>query len=127
MNSLYRLFAIVLALTFVAGLGTGAWVGTLTAGSADKEDSSRERRLQDWQDALPDLSVTQMRRIRTILAEHDRAVALIRERLDRTQWAEILQLESQNREKLHKVLTKSQRQKLAERNQGRRDKPAQGK
>jgi hypothetical protein len=63
MRQLKRLFLIVAGLTFVGGIGTGAWIGTLLA-APPKPAAKLDRRVQDFEHYFPDLDATQKRQLR---------------------------------------------------------------
>ncbi|MDH3592606.1 MAG: hypothetical protein OER88_12045 [Planctomycetota bacterium] len=126
MRELRRLMLAVLVLTFLGGVGTGAWIGSLAAKPAGTPGPNPERRIQDWQQAFPDLTATQIRQIRTILSRHDRAVGEIRQRVSARQWREQRAQEDSSREELRQVLNEEQRRKYNRIVRGR-DMPEKGK
>jgi len=109
MRRLKQLFCLVLALTFIGGFGAGAWVGTLTA-SAPREaaPSSIDRRVGDFQFHF-ELSPTQIRQLRTVLAVHDRERAKIVQIVSAQQRQQTDRLEGKSRDEIRQLLTDRQR------------------
>ncbi len=87
MRELKRLFLLVLALTFVGAAGLGVYVGTLAA-AAPPPPPDLDRRVEDFRRAYG-LDAVQSRRVRELLAEHDREVADVRTRITGEQRREI--------------------------------------
>ena len=109
MRELKRLFIGVLALTFVGGIGLGAWVGTLTAAPRFQE-RDLDRRVQDFTDHF-DLNESQIRQLRAILYRHDKAVAKIQERMTAQERRDTWAQEDASRERIrNEVLTPAQRE-----------------
>jgi gas vesicle protein len=67
MRQLKALILASLALVFVAGVGTGAWIGSLAAATPAP---TLDRRVRDFTKVY-DLSPTQVRQLREILYDHD--------------------------------------------------------
>jgi Spy/CpxP family protein refolding chaperone len=101
MRQLKALILTALALVFVAGVGTGAWIGSLAA--ASKGPRSVDRRVRDFQRVF-DLSPTQLRQVREILYDHDRRKEAIPRRTP-----EQLALEAESRDRIRLILTDEQR------------------
>jgi hypothetical protein len=101
MRQLKALLLAAMALVFVAGVGTGAWIGTLAA--APRAPRSLDRRVEDFRRMLG-LSPTQARQVREILADHDRK----REEMRRPT-PEQLALETGTRARIRTILTEEQR------------------
>ena len=106
MRELKRLFIAVLALTFIAGVGTGAWVGTLTAGTGS--GSTEDRRVEDFQ-AHFDLTKSQIRRLRATIATYDATVKGIRSETTREQFQRILKVQHESRTAIRDLLTDAQK------------------
>ncbi|MHC4548340.1 MAG: hypothetical protein ACYTEZ_06135 [Planctomycetota bacterium] len=107
MRQLKRLFLLVLGLTFVGGLGTGAWVGSLVAAQPVRE-TPLDRRVDDFERHF-DLDATQIRQLRTILAEHDHRKARIQQEVSAEQFMKTRALEQESRDKIRVILTEEQR------------------
>ncbi|MHC4971747.1 MAG: hypothetical protein ACYTG3_05400 [Planctomycetota bacterium] len=110
MRQLKQLFLIVLALTFVGGIGTGAWIGTLLA-APPKPGAKLERRVEDFKHYFPDLDATQERQLRTVLADYDHKKDRIKATLTPEQLRRIRTLEDSSRERIRLLLTEPQRSK----------------
>jgi hypothetical protein len=110
MHELKRIFLLVLVLTFVGGLGMGAWVGTLVA-SPEPLPPSLDERTNDFQRVFDDLTPSQIRRLRAVLAEHDAGVAKIRGQLSEEQFRRKVEAERLSRERIREILTEPQRAK----------------
>jgi hypothetical protein len=108
MRELKRLIIAVLALTFLGGVGTGAFIGTLTAASKDRAQSLGDR-VQDFKQHFPDLTSSQERQLRTVIHEHDEKIRAIRRRLSAKQFREQLAEEEAARARIRQVLTERQR------------------
>jgi len=107
MRELKRLFFAVLVLTFIGGMGTGAWIGTLTAGTVDTAPSV-DRRVDDFRMHF-DLTKSQIRRLRAAIAEYDGQVKRIHSELSQAQFQSILQEQTRSRAKVRQVLTDEQK------------------
>lgn len=107
MHQLKRLFLIVLGLTFVGGIGTGAWIGTLLA-APPKKAASLERRVHDFRQHF-DLDATQERQLKTVLADYDHKKGKIKATLTAEQLRQIRALEEASRKKIRLILTDPQR------------------
>jgi hypothetical protein len=105
MRQLKVLLLASLALVFVAGVGTGAWIGTLTA--APQEPRSFDRRVRDFQRVF-DLSPTQVRQLREILHDFDQQKARIQQPTPE-QSREQRALEAESRARIRELLTEEQR------------------
>ncbi len=103
MRQLKTLLVAALALVFVAGVGTGAWIRSLAA--AAHEPPKLDRRVRDFTDVF-DLSATQVRQLREVLYDHDQAKERIRQL---TQSQEIRALEAKSRGRIRQLLTEEQR------------------
>ena len=104
MRRLKQLFCIVLALTFTGGFGAGAWVGTLTAARPRATaPSSIDRRVEDFQIHF-DLSPTQIRQLRTVLARHDQERGRIRATITAEQRQRTDKLEAVSRDSIRLLL-----------------------
>jgi len=102
MRQLKTLLLAALALVFVAGVGTGAWIGSLAA--AQREPRKLDRRVEDFQRVF-DLSPTQVRQLREILHDHDQKKEQIQKV---TQYGEIRALEAESRQRIRQILTEEQ-------------------
>ena len=109
MRRLKQLFCIVLALTFTGGFGAGAWVGTLTAAQPRAPaPSSIDRRVDDFQIHF-ELSPTQIRQLRTVLARHDQERDKIRQTITAEQRKRMDKLEAVSRDSIRLLLNERQR------------------
>jgi len=104
MRQLKALLIAALALVFVAGAGTGAWIGSLAA--ATRGPRSVDRRVEDFKAAY-DLSPTQVRQLREILYDHDAKKKRISQPTPE-QFQELLALETESRGKIRHILTEEQ-------------------
>jgi hypothetical protein len=107
MRQLKRLFLVVLVLTFIGGVGTGAWIGTLLA-APPRRAAKLERRVQDFRQVF-DLDATQERQLRTVLADYDRKKEQIKATLTPEQLRRIRALEDASRKRIRLILTEAQR------------------
>ncbi|MHC4816747.1 MAG: hypothetical protein ACYTF8_01630, partial [Planctomycetota bacterium] len=107
MHQLKRLFLIVLGLTFVGGLGTGAWIGTLLA-APPRQGAKLDRRVQDFK-LYFDLDATQERQLRTVLADYDHKKDQIKNTLTPEQLRQIRSLEETSRKRIRLILAEPQR------------------
>lgn len=110
MRELKRLFLLVLVLTFLGGVGTGAWIGTIAA-APPQVHPTLDDRVQDFEVFFGDLDGKQVRVLREIIAEHDTAVARIKQRLSKEQFEDIRRAEDASRERIRAILTGPQRDK----------------
>jgi len=107
MRQLKQLFLIVLGLTFVGGIGTGAWIGTLLA-APPKSGAGLERRVGDFERHF-DLDATQKRQLKTVLADYDHKKGKIRATITPEQLRQIRALEAASRKRIRLILTDPQR------------------
>ena len=107
MRQLKRLFLIVLGLTFVGGLGTGAWIGTVLA-APPKQAARLDRRVQDFKRHF-DLDATQERQLRMVLADYDHKKDQIKGTLTPEQLGRIRTLEEASRKRIRLILADPQR------------------
>ncbi len=107
MRQLKQLLFIVLVLTFVGGVGTGAWIGTLLA-APPRAAARLDRRVDDFRQHF-DLDATQQRQLRTVLADYDRKKEQIKATLTPEQLRRIRTLEESSRERIRLLLTEPQR------------------
>ncbi len=103
MRQLKALLLASLALVFVAGVGTGAWIGTLAAATPAP---TLDRRVRDFTKVY-DLSPTQVRQLREILYDHDQKKERIRQ-LTPEQFRELRALEAESRGRIRGMLTEDQ-------------------
>ncbi|HEX5137596.1 MAG TPA: hypothetical protein VFY93_11520 [Planctomycetota bacterium] len=104
MRQLKALLLAALALVFVAGVGTGAWIGSLAA--APPQPRKLDRRVQDFERVF-DLSPTQVRRLREILYDFDRDKKRIQQPTPE-QTQELRTLEAESRGRIREILTEEQ-------------------
>jgi hypothetical protein len=114
MRELKRLFLLVLIFTFIGGVGTGAWIGTIVAAPPTVRRSLDDR-VRDFETFFGDLDGKQTRVLREIIAEHDTAVARIRQRLSKEQFEDIRRSEDASRERIRTILSPQQRYKYDKR------------
>ena len=107
MRQLKLLLLATLLLTFVGGVGTGAWIGSLVAGPDHTALDSVDRRVGEFAEFF-DLDATQVRRIRTVLLVHEKQKAEIRQ-LTPEQFQRIRRLEEKTRDEIRTVLDEQQR------------------
>ncbi len=105
MRQLKALLLAALALVFVAGMGTGAWLGSLAATAGPR--TLTDLRVRDFQRAL-DLTPTQVRQLREVLYDYDQGKERIRQPTPE-QFQELLALEADSRRRIRQLLTKEQR------------------
>jgi Spy/CpxP family protein refolding chaperone len=105
MRQLKTLLIAALALVFVAGVGTGAWIGSLAA--ATHEPRKLDRRVRDFTNVF-DLSATQVRQLREVLYDHDQEKERIRQ-MTPEQSLELRALEAESRGRIRQLLTEEQR------------------
>jgi gas vesicle protein len=99
MRQLKALLIAALALVFVAGVGTGAWIGSLAAAT---RAPTLDRRVRDFTNVL-DLSSTQVRQLREILADFDQKKEQLRQVTP-----EQRALEAETRGRIRQILTEEQ-------------------
>lgn len=106
MSDLKRMFVLALVLVFLGGLGTGAWIGSLTAGpqAAAAPDDTR---VEDFERLLT-LNASQVRQLRAILDSHDSQIRRIKQELNASQQRRKLQVEERSRAAIRAILTKEQ-------------------
>lgn len=109
MRQLRQILVVVLVLTFVGGIGTGAWIGTLLA-APPRAAARLDRRVKDFLRHF-DLDATQTRRLRTVLADYDHRKEQIKATLTPEQLRRIRTLEESSRERIRLLLTEPQRRK----------------
>ena len=107
MRELKRLFLLVLVLTFLGGIGTGAWIGSLTA-APEAEVRHDDDRVAAFEERLS-LDATQVRQLRVILAEHDGKIRNIRQQITKEQFRRKLAQEELSRARIREILTQEQR------------------
>lgn len=105
MRQLKTLLIAALALVFVAGVGTGAWIGSLLA--ATQGPPTVDRRVRDFTGVF-DLSPTQVRQLREVLYDHDHGKERIRQ-MTAEQFQELRALEAESRGRIRQLLTEEQR------------------
>jgi hypothetical protein len=105
MRQLKVLLVATLALVFVAGVGTGAWIGTLAA--ATQAPPTLDRRVRDFQRNF-DLTPTQVRQLRETLHDHDVRKDRIRQPSPE-QFQALRALEEESRARIRALLTEEQR------------------
>ncbi|MGQ0614527.1 MAG: hypothetical protein ACT4PV_12400, partial [Planctomycetaceae bacterium] len=93
--------------TFVGAAGVGVYVGTL-AGGAPPPPPDLDRRVEDFRRAYG-LDPVQSRRVRELLAEHDREVAEVRTRITGEQQREIDAIHDRWRSRILSLLEPGQR------------------
>jgi hypothetical protein len=105
MRQLKALILVSLALVFVAGVGTGAWIGTLAAATKGPP-ADFDPRVRDFQRFF-DLSPTQVRQLREILYDFDQNKKRIQQPTPE-QFRELRALEAESREHIRQMLTEDQ-------------------
>jgi hypothetical protein len=118
MRDLKLLFLATIALTFLAGAGAGAWLGTLRAAAAPAGIPSIETRMRDWNETFP-LDRSQNRRLRAILLYYDEMSERIRNDLDAERFRRLQDLRRDCREQVREILTGEQRTEYDRRLEGR--------
>ena len=108
MRDLRNLLFAVILLTFVGGVGTGAWIGSLTAATPGAPHHSVDRRVEDWNNAFL-LDRSQNRHLRAVLEEYDIRRERIRNEVDAEQFRRIFALQETCRDKIRELLTDEQR------------------
>jgi hypothetical protein len=107
MREFKRLFLCVLVLTFLGGVGTGAFVGALSA-APRASGPTVDRRLEDWKRYFA-LDASQERRLRAVLLRYDHAVEGIREEVSAEQARRLVALRESSRDEIREILTEEQR------------------
>ncbi len=108
MRELKRMFVAALCLTFLGGLGAGVFLGGLRA-ATPAPSGPLDRRVQDWQGAF-ELTPSQVRRLREILARYDLGVQQLRDAIGAEQYRRIEELRERHRVQIRSdVLTPEQR------------------
>lgn len=107
MRELARLLWIVMGLTFLGGLGLGAFVGGLVAAGPEGGPGT-DRRMKDFERML-DLDAAQARRVREVLIRHDREVDEVRRRLSSEQQRDIQRIHDRDRAAILDLLSPEQR------------------
>ena len=108
MRDLRNLFLAVILLTFVGGVGIGAWFGSLRAAPAQAQLGGVERRMEDWKRVF-DLDASQERRLRAALHYYEIERDRIRQEVTSEQYLRVRRLQEQCREKVREILTPEQR------------------
>lgn len=103
MRQLKALLLASLALVFVAGVGTGAFVGSLAAGTPEP---ALDRRVGDFTKVYS-LSPTQVRQLREILYDFDHNKRQIQQPTAE-QARELRALEAKSRDRIRRMLTEEQ-------------------
>jgi len=106
MRDLKRMLFAALLLTFLGGIGLGAWVGSLAA--APPAPVARvDDRVEQFEKRLT-LDATQMRQLRTILDEYDRRIRAIRREVSASQMRRTLAEEERSRGRIRAILEPGQ-------------------
>lgn len=103
MRQLKALLLAALALVFVAGVGTGAWIGSLAAATPG---TGLDRRVRDFT-RVYDLSPTQVRQLREILYDLDQRKEQILQPTTE-QFQRKRAVEAEARGKIRQILTEEQ-------------------
>ncbi|MHC4958973.1 MAG: hypothetical protein ACYTGN_11420 [Planctomycetota bacterium] len=107
MGSLKRMVLLALAFAFIGGLGTGAWIGTLTAAPVNSGDPTIDDRVGEFERAL-DLDATQLRQLRSVLDAHDKAIDEIHRDITTEQFRRKLATEERTRRLIRALLRPGQ-------------------
>jgi len=107
MSSFKRLFLTVLGLTFIGGLGTGAFVGTLLA-SPKVEVQREDRRIDDFREIL-DVDDLQVERLRHIFARHQIELSGLRRTIQQENGLRYNEVHELCRQRIREILTDEQR------------------
>ena len=108
MRDIRNLFLSVILLTFVGGVGVGAWLGSLRAAPAQPQKRSVERRMEDWKQVF-ELDASQERRLRAALNYYEMQRDRIRQEVSSEQFVRVHRLQEECREKVREILTPEQR------------------
>jgi hypothetical protein len=108
MREFKRLFLSVLFLTFLGGLGVGAWIGALSAAQPRAAAPTVDRRVEDWKRYFA-LDASQERRLRAALSRYDHAVERIRNEVSAEQARQLVQLRESSRDEIRDILTDEQK------------------
>jgi len=108
MRDIRNLFLAVILLTFVGGVGTGAWLGSLRAAPDQPNKRNIDRRMEDWNRVFQ-LDASQTRRLRGALQYYEAQRERIRQDAYAEQGARVLRLKEECREKVREILTPEQR------------------
>jgi hypothetical protein len=103
MRQLKALLLSALALVFLGGVGTGAWIGSLAASAPGP---TLDRRVRDFTKVY-DLSPTQVRQLREILYDFDHNKKRIQQPTAE-QFRELRALEAESRGRIRQMLTAEQ-------------------
>ena len=123
MRDIRNLFLAVILLTFVGGVGIGAWLGSLHAAPAQAPNRGVERRMEDWKRVF-DLDASQERRLRAALHFYEIERDRIRQEVSSEQYLRVRHLQEQCREKVREILTPEQREQYdARRRPDNREQP----
>jgi len=117
MRGLKALFLATLGLTFLAGLGAGAWLGGLRAAAPAEAVPSIQTRVRDWNETFS-LDRSQERRLQAILVYYDEESARIYRDLDAERFRQLHQLREECRVKLREMLTPEQQAEYDRRHGG---------
>ena len=107
MSSFKRLFLTVLGLTFIGGLGTGAFVGTLLA-SPKVEVRPEDRRIDDFREIL-DVDDLQVERLRGIFDRHQIDLSGLRRTIQQENGRRYDEVHELCRQRIREILTDEQR------------------
>ena len=107
MREVKRLILAVMALTFLAGVGTGTWIQSLRAAS-DEPVASVDRRVQDFERHF-ELTARQERVLRGILHDYDRTAAQIKSEITGEQMRKLNDLQEASRDRIRLMLEGPQR------------------
>ena len=108
MRDIRNLFLAVIVLTFIGGVGTGAWIGSLRAAPAQANKRSIDRRMEDWNQAF-ELDASQTRRLRAALHYYENQRERIRRDVTVEQGVRVLRLKEECRQRVREILTPEQR------------------
>ena len=109
MRELKQLMVIVLALTFLGGIGAGTWIGSLTAATPESNVMTTDDRVDEFERRLS-LDATQVRKLRMILATHDSRIRNIQQEVTKEQFQRKLAQEELSRDAIRKILKTDQRE-----------------
>ncbi len=105
MREFKALIITCVALAFIGGVGLGTWVGSLRAASPPAT-RSLERRMTEWTTRY-DLTPSQARLIRGVLAGYDGEKSKIQSELDAEHWKRIYKLRDISLHKIDKILAET--------------------